>query len=84
MSLCHGRAEATGAWLSMCSGGVVSRRSGLQSANAEAGAALGQTLGAERGWRSGRKGLAWMAEPLLVLKSAHRLHGCTAARLLVL
>jgi hypothetical protein len=83
-SLRHGRAEATGARSSMCSGGVASRRPGLQSANTEAGAALGRTLGAERGWRLGRKGPAWMAEPPLVLKSAHRLHGCTAARLLVL
>jgi hypothetical protein len=48
-SLCHGRAQATEARSSMCSGGVASRRPGLQSANAGAGAALGQTLGAERG-----------------------------------
>jgi hypothetical protein len=44
----------------------------------------GWTPGDERDWRSGRKSLAWMAELLVVLKSAHRLHGCMAARLLVL
>jgi hypothetical protein len=83
-SLCRERAEATGARSSVCGGGATSRSARLQSANTGAGAALGRTPGAERGWRSGRKGLTWIAELLLVLKSAHRLHGCTAAQLPVL
>jgi hypothetical protein len=75
------RAEATGARSPVCGGGAASRSAGLQSANAGAGAALKQTSGAERGWRSGRKSLAWMVELLLVLKSAQ---GYTDAWLLVL
>jgi hypothetical protein len=84
VSLCHGRAEATGARSPVCGGGVASQSAGLQSVDAGAGAALGRTPGAECSWRSERKGLAWMVELLLVVKSAHRLYGCMAARLLVL